>query len=571
MIIFKKLRYKNFLSTGDIFTEIDLNTSPNTLIVGENGSGKSAILDALCFSLFGKAFRNVVKGSLVNSINDKNCLVEIEFSTNNKNYRICRGIKPIIFEIYCDGTLVNQDSASRDYQLYLEKNILKMTYKSFTQIVILGSASYFPFMQLKPADRRVIIEDLLDIQIFSVMNTVVKTKSQLNKEELSKNGSSILLLKEKIELTKKTIKSITAIKEKSITDLQDKKSSYSKTIDVHKANILGLNINREDLLKIEKDCSTIMEKLVKHLKMKAQFQANIRKLSETIKFFEHEQNCPICKQTIDETFKIDSIADNKEKLAKLNEGLASLDAKISQLEEEHKDLAVYKIELDKVNTQITTQESMIKSITTIIKDIDKEINSATSSSTTLDEYNDELINTQKELEATEKAREVLLQDKTYIETAILLLKDGGIKTKIIKQYLPIINSTINKYLSQMGFFVNFHIDENFEEVIKSRHRDEFSYNSFSEGEKFRIDLAILLTWRHIARLRNSVNCNLLILDEIFDGSLDVNGIDEFLKIMWSLFDNTNVFVISHKTDMMLDKFKTVYRLKKVKNFSEIQA
>lgn len=570
MIKIKKIKYRNFLSTGDNFSEIILNDSPNTLIVGENGSGKSTILDALCFALFGKAFRNIVKGSLINSVNEKNCLVELEFSANNKEYKICRGLKPTVFEIYCNDVLLNQDAASKDYQEYLEKNILKMTYKSFTQIVILGSSSYSPFMQLKPADRRIIIEDLLDIEIFSVMNSIVKNKLQVNREEIIKNGGTLGSQKEKLELIRKTVGSLTKISDKNLSALQDKKTNYLIEIDKINVDIKEGEKNKNKLVDMSSNLPKIKTKITDIIVMKTQATGDLNRHTEHISFFDTHDNCPTCKQDIDEKFKEKTVREHTKKKKKLIDGIGIIDKKLTELENDVILLNTYVSEIEALNKDLSVYYSKLTSLHSSIQDIDKEMKNLDSSNTMLEDYKAALVNIKEEIKNTELAREELLQGKNYIDTAILLLKDGGIKTKIIKQYLPIINNTINKYLTQMGFFVNFNINENFEETIKSRYRDEFSYHSFSEGEKFRIDLAILMTWRHIARLRNSVNCNLLIFDEIFDSSLDMNGIDEFLKIMWSLFDTTNVFVISHKADMMVDKFKKVYKFKKIKNFSIVE-
>ena len=565
--MFKVIRWKNLLSTGNAFTEIKLNETANALIIGENGAGKSTILDALTFALFGKPFRKVNKPGLVNSVNEKNCVVEIEFKTNGKEYKIIRGIKPNVFEIYCDDTLLNQDSASKDYQEHLEKFILKMNYKSFTQIVILGSASFTPFMQLSPADRRTVIEDLLDIQIFSLMNVITKQRLLANKDMLERN---------RIEMSGKEEKKVYI--EKTLANLknnnEEKKKQLQSTIEVHRSSYDRLRSDieimekeREQLLSEATDQSKLKDRHRKLVGFQAKIEANLGKLRKEHVFFCDNDTCPTCSQSLEQNFKTEKIKETETKIAELDKGLVDIGVQIDDAIITINNVEVTLNKAANLKNEITVKRNQQMHLSSLINDLEDQIIEMDNADKIVIDNQNELDQTIAEIAHLSTEREDLLNDRKYIDTALNLLKDGGIKTKIVKQYLPIINKHINKYLAQMGFFVNFNIDENFEESIKSRYRDEFSYHNFSEGEKMRIDLALLFTWRAIAKMRNSVNTNLLILDEIFDGSLDGNGTDEFLKIMWSMIADTNTFVISHKTDQLFDKFQKVYRFNKIKNFS----
>lgn len=570
MIIFSKCRWKNFLSTGNVFTEIDLTRSTNTLIVGHNGAGKSSILDALTFGLFGKPFRKINKPQLVNSINTSNTVVEIEFFIGKKQYKIIRGIKPNIFEIYCDGTLVNQDAKVKDYQEHLEKFILKLNYKSFTQVVILGSASFVPFMQLSPADRRSIIEDLLDIQIFSSMNTIVKNRISTIKDEQKTVEYDIKLINEKITLQKQNI--------------EDHKKNHLVEIDKKTKEISDnneyLNKVTKDIALIQKhnqqltdkiaDKTTVTTRNTKLLTLQSKFEDSVKKLNKEIAFYENNDNCPTCQQAISEDTKGKHVTEKYLKITEIGTASTKLEGEIEnvckrldEIDKIQKHITSHNSEIIKLNTQVTSINSFN---TKLLKEIE-ELKSRTTSNETGDEKLKSL-NTQLQ-ESTELA-EKLSTDKHYHEYAASLLKDTGIKTKIIKQYLPVMNKLINKYLTAMDFFVNFNLNESFEETIKSRHRDEFSYASFSEGEKMRIDLALLFTWRQIAKMKNSVSTNLLVLDEVFDSSLDGVGTEEFLKLLNSLDTNTNVFVISHKGDQLFDKFRSIIKFTKKNNFSQIE-
>ena len=569
MILFKKLRWKNLLSTGNHFTEILLNGNSNTLIVGSNGSGKSTMLDALCFVLFGKPFRNVNKPNLLNSINGRDCVVEIEFSIGNKEYKIIRGIKPNTFEIYQDQVLLNQDAAVRDYQDYLEKFILKLNYKSFTQIVILGSASFVPFMQLSPADRRTIIEGLLDIQIFSVMNVLMKQRSIENKQGLEKNRIEIASKEDHKSFIQKTLANL---KKNSadrldelnaqLTDFKQQKKDLISTVEV-------IAEEKKKLLAEVTDLSDIREIYQKKIKSIAKFESGVSTNQYEIEFLNVNNTCHTCKQPIDESFKTEKRKELSEAITILNNGIESSKRMLDRLIERINEKEDKNKRIQQINADISAKKQTMMHLVSVMNDIEDNIEKINTADKLVQDAEQELEAVESELHVLRCIQSDWIEDRQYIETALALLKDGGIKTKIIKQYIPIINKLVNKYLAQMGFFVNFNIDENFNEVIKSRYRDEFSYANFSEGEKTRIDLALLFTWRTIAKMKNSVNTNLLILDEILDGSLDSNGTDEFLKIIKTLTDDTNTFIISHKQDQLLDKFDKVYRFEKVKNFSRL--
>ena len=567
MIVFKSIRWKNLLSTGNQFTEVKLNENSNALIVGENGAGKSTILDAICFALFGKAFRKINKPGLINSVNGRECVVEIEFKTNGKEYKIIRGIKPNIFEIYCDGLILNQDSASRDYQEHLEKFILKMNYKSFTQIVILGSASFTPFMQLSSNDRRTVIEDLLDIQIFSVMNTIAKQKMQSNKEGLERSRISISAKEDVKSFIEKNIDNLRKTNDDKKAELVTQKREFEESIVRLKDELRSLDERLSLLLSEAGEKAKKKTTHTKLISLQSKIEANADRVNKDIAFYEHNDDCPTCRQSIDSKFKAEAIDQSKSKLDELNKGLFELGNQIVTCVEDINESNRLVTEANSVKTQIASENAKIMNLYSLINSIEDQLEQIDTSDTMLIQNEKDLVTTIQELAVLNSEKQDLLVERQYIDTAINLLKDGGIKTKIIKQYLPIINKLINKYLAKMGFFVNFNINEQFEETIKSRYRDEFSYQNFSEGEKTRIDLALLFTWRSIAKMRNSVNTNLLILDEVLDGSLDNNGTDEFLKIMWDMLGDTNTFVISHKTDAMIDKFQKVYRFNKVKNFS----
>jgi DNA repair exonuclease SbcCD ATPase subunit len=569
MIVFKVIRWKNLLSTGNVFTEIELNKHKNTLIIGENGAGKSTILDALCFVLFGKAFRKINKPLLINSVNEKNCEVQIEFDSNGKEYKVVRGIKPNTFEIYCDKVLLNQDSTSRDYQEYLEKFILKMNYKSFTQIVILGSASFTPFMQLTPADRRAVIEDLLDIQIFSTMNIIAKQKFVENRGSIERNRISLNSKEDLKVFIEKNIASLKKTNNDRKKLLLDQKEAQETEINDLRVEIQSLENQHSILIQKATEKSISKKNHVKYQTLQTEIQSNLqRHLNERV-FFENHDECPTCRQSIDKLFKAKITVESTDRIAQLEEGIKSLSIKIDDCNVVIGEMDKLLLNANDIRTEISVKTANISASSTLVKNLQEEIDRIQNADNTLLNNLSEFEQVVQAIELLSEEKGRLLNEKLLTETALNLLKDGGIKTKIIKQYLPIINKLINKYLAKMGFFVNFNINEQFEETIKSRYRDEFSYQNFSEGEKTRIDLALLFCWRSIAKMRNSVNTNLLLLDEVLDGSLDNNGTDEFLKIMWDMLGDTNTFVISHKTDAMLDKFEKIHKFKKIQNFSSL--
>jgi len=557
------------LSTGNAFTEIKLDKSTNTLIVGQNGAGKSTILDALTFALFNKPFRKINKPQLVNTINDRDCLVEVEFSIGKKKYKIVRGIKPNIFEIHCDGKLIDQDAKIGDYQEYLENVVLKLNYKSFTQVVVLGSAAFVPFMQLSAADRRTIIEDLLDISIFSSMNKLVKDRVSSTKDNQKTVDYEIKLTEEKIAMQ---IQSINEQKKNSDTEIEKKLAEVemnNQFIAATNDTIVEIESQIETLELINAECGDLSRKSSKLLQIEGKFEDNISKLKSDIQFYNDNDNCPSCQQTITEEHKCKSVDEKNKKIEEISEAAVKLSAEITKVSSQladvasrQKEIREHQSDIVKLNTQVTSTNSYNTKVLLEIEQLKKR-------SISLEKDNEKLKELNKMLVEAKKSAEKLSADKQYLEFAATLLKDTGIKTKIIKQYLPVMNKLINKFLTSMEFFVNFNLNESFEETIKSRHRDVFSYASFSEGEKMRIDLALLFTWRQIAKMKNSVSTNLLILDEVFDSSLDGVGTEEFMKLLNSLDKDTNVFVISHKGDQLFDKFRSVIKFEKKNNFSQV--
>ena len=566
MILFKTLRWKNLLSTGNYFTEIKLNENANTLVVGINGSGKSTMLDALCFALFGKPFRDINKPNLLNSINGKDCIVEVEFSIGSKEYKVIRGIKPNTFEIFQDGVLVNQDAASRDYQEYLEKFILKLNYKSFTQIVILGSASFTPFMQLSAADRRAIIEDLLDIQIFSTMNTLVKARLTNNKDLTVAKKNEIALFEQKYNLKKEHQDKLNEDKDAKVKEYESEIQSCRETISTLCGEIDNLGRTQSTLAEV---CSKIPEnekKIAAFKKVESKIESKISQVGTDREFYEHNADCPTCRQAITLESKERHLGDLLSKQQELASGLTELQAKIAEHETLLLSMREQEKELSNVRIQLATTQTGKSGLEATITKLEKQIADLNAPEENADA--NELVVLQEQISTSKSDLRVLILEKAYYDAASTLLKDTGIKTKIIKQYLPIINKLVNKYLASLDFFVNFNLDESFKETIKSRHRDDFSYHNFSEGEKQRIDMALMLTWRAIAKLKNSSSTNLLILDEVFDSSLDTSGTEELMKILHTL-DGVNLFVISHKGDILQDKFANTIRFEKVKNFSRI--
>ena len=569
MITFEKVRWKNFLSTGNAFTEIALNKSPNTLIIGHNGAGKSTILDALCFGLFGKPFRKINKPQLVNSINSQSTVVEIEFSIGKKQYKVIRGIKPNTFEVFCNGVMVDQDAKAKDYQEHLEKFILKLNYKSFTQVVILGSASFVPFMQLSPSDRRAIIEDLLDIGIFSSMNGVVKEKMSVVKDSLVKNKYEMELTSEKIKLQKQNIEEHKNQNDaeilKKMQDVNDSTSQISKLASdstLILKHMASLNSKINDKLAIEKKSSKLVQ-------LESKLESRLKKLEKEEKFYEESDSCPTCKQGIADEFRRNQLGGINQTKGEVGVAIKDIEKQIETTSQRIEEIQKIVKHIQDHNNELVKHNSTSEAIRKYMEKTNKEIDELKNRKDNLEEDNAKLVELKSELSTLVVKQQEATTEKQYLEFAGSLLKDTGIKTRIIKQYLPVMNKLINKYLTAMDFFVNFNINENFEETIKSRHRDEFSYANFSEGEKMRIDLALLFTWRQIAKLKNSTNTNLLILDEVFDSSLDTVGTDEFLKLIHEMGTDTNIFVISHKGDQLFDKFRSVIKFQKVNNFSQV--
>ena len=569
MITFKNVRYKNFLSTGNQFIDIQLDRAQSTLVVGENGSGKSTMLDALCFGLFQRAFRNIKKDQMVNSINEKDCVVEVEFIIGQNEYKIIRGIKPNIFEIWCNGVMLNQDAAVRDYQKHLEQTILKLNYRSFTQVVILGNASFVPFMQLRARHRRQVVEEILDIEIFSKMNLMFREKQKLQDEVIKNSDFNCQLIDSKIESQKKHIEELSGNNQQSIDKKVLEMQVAQTDTDNYQLDIDRVSTEKAALQKEILDETKINSKYKQLHNVEAKLENTCSKHKKDLEFFETHNDCPTCQQAIDEAFKSTMIDKKKNKVIEIDSGMKQI----------AKEIVTTETRLTKINdtmVAIREKELLINRFETSISEIKKYIDNKQNE---IDELSDDKYTTgvatgkltelQEQLTEAESAKVNHKEQKTYLDTARYLMQDTGIKTKIIKQYLPIMNQFINKNLADMDFFVNFTLDDEFNETIKSRYRDEFNYHSFSEGEKLRIDLAILFTWREIAKLKNSTNTNLLILDEIFDSSLDASGTDEFMRILNNKLAKENVFVISHKGDTLIDKFPSILKFEKYKNFTRM--
>ena len=572
MIKFEKLRYKNFLSSGNNFTDIDFTTSSTTLVVGHNGAGKSTMLDALSFGLFGKPHRKISKAQLVNTINNKGTLVEVEFSIGTQNYKVVRGIKPNKFEIWVGGNMLNQSSHAKEYQQMLEKNILKLTHKSFHQIVVLGSSSFVPFMQLAGGARREVIEDLLDINIFSKMNGLLKEKMSILKGEITDNGHGIELIKTKINAQKKSLRELTALntahraeKEDAITALY---AEIKELNDFNDKNMSNASTQLDDVSKKLESLNTKKQKLIE---FQSTFKSQIKTVVKEAKFFDENEICPTCDQAIDDTLRETKKSDAQTRAKELNDAITKSKEEMDKYEQTQGELtASYETARDLQNAVQSNQST----ITRLQRDIDRirnEIDEMSDTKSQFAEANAELEQLSKHLESKQDEKYTLHEQYSYNQISSELLKDSGIKTKIIKQYIPVINQLTNQYLQILDFFVHFDLDESFNETIRSRFRDNFSYDSFSEGEKQRIDLSLLFTWRQIAKMKNSVATNLLILDETFDSSLDDDGVDNLMKILYSLGEETNVFVISHKSELEDAQFQRKLEFVKEKNFSKLKA
>jgi DNA repair exonuclease SbcCD ATPase subunit len=569
MIQFQVVRWRNFLSVGNYFLEVKLNETQNTLIVGKNGAGKSILLDALCFALFGKPFRKINKPTVVNSINKKECVVELEFMIDSTQYKIVRGLAPARFEIWINGAMKPQETSTDDYQDFLEKFILKFNMKSFTQIVILGSASFTPFMELSAQDRRQIIEDLLDIQIFSAMSSLVKTRIKDNKEAVSRNKITIEAGKQKKVMQESYIADLKANREEIITE-------HQKEIEKNKDEILRLRSLVQDTDKAIADRTAklgdrkkLETSIREYEKMEAKLEQALSKHKEHIDFFGGNSTCPTCEQDIQEIFRKEKIDGLTEKKDKCEAGIEQIRTKLTDLKEQLQGMNEEAVLIHGFQTTRNGWNIQACELERQNTKTEEKIREIQSRATVTSKEEEALAAIVAEIEAAEANKKTLFDEKLYLDTAATLLQDSGIKAKIIKQYIPIINTVCNKYLASLDFFVNFNLDENFNETIKSRHRDEFTYHSFSEGQKKRISMALMLTWRAVAKLKNSVDTNLLILDETFDSSLDSDGTEELMKLLHLLKEN-NIFVISHRGDILRDKFTNTVRFIERQNFSYIE-
>ena len=568
MITFQKIRWKNFLSTGNQFSEVDFQQNATNLIVGTNGTGKSTVLDALTFSLFNKPFRKINKSQLINSTNEKDCLVEVEFDIHNRQYLVRRGIKPNIFEIVIDGNTMHRQSDDRAMQKILEETILKVNYKSFTQIVILGSSAFVPFMQLSGTNRREVIEDLLDIRIFSAMNNIIKEKIRSQKDEINTLDFKKDNIKDKLEMQEKFIDELENRGKKDIEDKKGKIKELTVEADTHLEHNQILESNSADLVEEQEKVTGANKKLKKLNNLKGKISQKVTTITKEHKFFTENTVCPTCTQSIEESFRLNKIDDVQNTAKELQSGYKELEEAIQKEEERERQFTKLSKEITKLNNGISQNNTRISGCNRQIRDLESEIQKLTDQLANrntehekLEEFKENLQSIFKEL--ADKKEEIMYHDFTYS-----LLKDDGVKTKIIKKYLPLINQQVNRFLQMMDFYINFKLDEEFNESIESPIHEKFSYASFSEGEKMRIDLALLFTWREVARVKNSVNTNLLIMDEIFDSSLDGFGTDEFLKIIRFVIKDANVFVISHKADLH-DKFNSMIRFEKVKGFSRM--
>ena len=569
MITFEKIRFKNFLSYGNTWTELDLATHKDTLIVGENGAGKSTFLDALSYALYMKPFRKVNNPQLVNSVNKKHLKVEVEFRVGSNGFKVCRGHAPRTFEVYQNGELLNQDAHTKDYQKILEQNILKMNYKSFTQIVVLGSRNFVPFMQLSTTDRRTVIEDLLDIQIFSVMAALLKDKIALNKNELQDIDYQLNLLDDKVKVQEDYISKVQENKDAQLLEIKEKIDETSKQIDEHKLSLDDFVSEADSLYEQCEPLESVSNRVQQFLTLEGQIEKKLTKLRKQLKFYQDNHICDTCGQEIPDDYREEKAQESNTAISETTSGLTKLEEEIQSNSERIETLKDIQNEAKAKEKQAENERTSITILEDILQGLNNEIAEKSFEANDQEEAYARLEHLQEDIEEYKTKRVDLRRKQAVFDTARTLLMDTGIKSRIIKQYVPVMNKLINKYLAAMEFFVDFNLDEDFKETIRSRHRDEFVYASFSEGEKMRIDLALLFTWRAIAKLKNSASTNILIMDEIFDSSLDTQGTDEFLKIIKELTSDTNIIIISHKTDQLLDKFSNVVRFEKYKNFSRI--
>ena len=568
MVIFHKISWKNFLSTGNTKIEINLRESPTTLIIGKNGSGKSTILDALCFALFNKPYRIIKKDQMINTINNADSMVEVYFSIGPKSYKVRRGIKPSVFEIYQDGELINQNASGVDYQKYLEQNILKLNYRSFCQVVILGSSSYEPFMKMRASYRRDVIEEILDIKVFASMNLLLRSKQQELTKDITTLRHSVDLIENKVNLQEQHYNDLSKrdtdqidIKQKDIDKAQNDKRDYMFRIESLNKEITQNQLQIADKTKVS-------AKMTQLQKLEAKIDQNLKTHKKALKFFEENKNCPTCTQDIKEEFRQDKIDEERRAVVKLQDGYKQLLSEITKQEEKISNF-------DKVSERIRSIETNVAKLNTSIDELKRysdrledEIEKLRIEDTSGLNIKEEIVRLKQELIKTKEDRDKVIDEKKYIDVLRQIVDDSGARAQIIKKYLPVMNKLINQYLQSMDFFVSFHLDEEFKETVRSRHMDTFNYNNFSEGEKMRIDLSLLFTWRSIAKMKNSVNTNLLILDEIFDSSLDGQGTDDFFKIVKGL-TKENIYIISHKGDIMFDKFTNIIKFEKYQNFTRI--
>jgi len=569
MIIFKKIRYQNFLSSGNIPIEIDLDKSPTTLIVGTNGSGKSTLLDALCFVLFNKPFRIIKKEQMVNTINNQDALVEVDFQVGTKNYTVKRGIKPNIFDIICNGEQLNQDANNIDYQKYLEQNIMKLNYRSFIQVVILGSSSYEPFMKMKPRYRREVVEEILDIRVFGLMDLILRSQQSDLTKTLTEVRHKAELIKTKYETESKYLTTIQAQGNDIQTAKQNKLEEYNKKTIEFETKLQELNeeiaVTKSKLEGQEKTNTKLRELQ----KIETKIETNLNSHKKTLQFFLDNDNCPTCTQPIDEHFKGDKCNSETKIIDKLEIGMLDLVKEITKQEERVTEFSKISSKINEMSVEVAKINTSLDGLKNYSDQIHEELRQSSNRSVDIESIKKSLEDMSAELGLAENHLTDVQEEKSYVDVLREILNDKGAKAQIIRKYVPIMNTLINKYLQQMDFFVSFHLDEEFNETVKSRFRDTFNYNNFSEGEKMRIDLALLFTWRDIARMKNSTNTNLLILDEIFDSSLDGQGTDDFFKIIKAL-EKENIFIISHKGDILFDKFSNIIKYEKYKNFTRLQ-